>query len=280
MVLYNERIDPFTGATNYASISGETHTADADGFVWLDEIPSSSHPISIVQPGAVSSYFSPENTYVYEGTPYTNNQYSPELRTGRESGDPYYMNAMYIAVSTGTIPASLANGKMKLYLNDTTGTGGFPSPRTIRVSRVLGPWTQASIIWRHQPSSDGIPWAQVVVTNAGWYEFDLTPLLQSFKNGTYPNYGVVAFDLYYAGDTRRSFTSQHGALSRRPFWQYTEPSTSISTVVPYPPSPGSSISVNYERGVVATGMPGATLSFDYTGKGTNICAQTLIGALG
>jgi hypothetical protein len=87
---------------------------------------------------------------------------------------------------------TVSKATLYLYLQARCDLGN--RGHTVRVYRITQDWSSSSATWANQPSHDsGTVWALKSVSSRtwGWYTWDVTTLVNSWLNGTYPNYGII-----------------------------------------------------------------------------------------
>ena len=123
-----------------------------------------------------------------------------------------------LAQCTPAVPASASVKSAKLSLA-VTATGLPVTCRTEDVYRVTGSWDETAITWASKPSTAGSPTSSAVVgalvgcdnsLPSTYVRWDVTADVQSFVDGTAPNYGWMIRDR-----TEDSLTLQAAAFSSK-----------------------------------------------------------------
>lgn len=146
-------------------------------------------------------------------------------------------NNPLVRFDLSSIPAnsSFASATLSLYNTVSSSHSGTKDiPRRIRLFRVLKEWKEneatgdnasAGTAWAARGMKPGedyddTPETYADVVNEGWYDWDITALVQGWVRGEYPNCGLVLRDATgYEEDHRdsRTFISgQHSDTAKRP----------------------------------------------------------------
>lgn len=112
---------------------------------------------------------------------------SQQLRTNNIS---FFDQRIVIRFDLSTIPqdALVIQAQLNIYRYDGSPTSAL----TCEIFRVTEPWEEYTLVNTVAYESSG-SYDQIVVTENGWYEFDLADLVQEWLQGTFPNYGAVFF---------------------------------------------------------------------------------------
>lgn len=279
----NYRRDPFTDADQAVAIVGERHTVPAASpfYVWLSELPREDDPASVVVREAPTvTDLQPDGTdgkdaYVYEDFPST--VYDSGILVVGRGGSPAtgrYRTLLWFDLSGLT--GSVTSAKLRLYLEDTTGSGGFPNAEDIALYRVTSTWSEASVTWGTAPTYDVVAVDVVAVYAAGWYEWDVTALVQGWLDTTWPNYGVLLANADESDtDNTRNFTSSDGSADYRPTLSVATSGATL-TLVARTATPGpDQVAVSYERGALRLheDRAGDDIEVDYYGTGSPVRAE-------
>jgi len=91
------------------------------------------------------------------------------------------------------VPAGAPITKAVLRLHLTQSCDYEARSHTVTTYRVSGAWDEATLTWNSQPAAAEAYGAVTLVSRDawGWYEFDVTALVQGWVNGQYPNYGIM-----------------------------------------------------------------------------------------
>jgi hypothetical protein len=84
--------------------------------------------------------------------------------------------------------AVLNSATLMLYVEDHWGTG----IHNINIHRVTAPWDEATVTYNNFGGSyDPVVSASFISAANGWHTCDITSLVQSWLDGTYPDYGLL-----------------------------------------------------------------------------------------
>ncbi len=206
------------------SLHGTVLFQAAGSTAWVNKISAFSGEFMRLLPGVNSlQYTGPlvgstvntaqADTYVYEGNPTTNYVSSGILAAGRESAPNAYLYRTYLAFNSSAFTAPITSATLRLNREI-----GYSAP-TFQVHRITETWAADAITWATQPAFDPTPVATAVIAPNvnGWYEFDITDLLEQWRNGTHPNYGLVVRTNEVVSDTVSNWTSSDSsATASRP----------------------------------------------------------------
>lgn len=284
------RIHPFTGAPQWLQISGELQNVPTAGnpFAYLDEIPveDPAYPmtVQIIDDSGGSNVMVSQDATISEEAPTTNFGSLSTLRTGRASAGSGGRYRPLLTFPIGSVPPGfVASAYLNVFMNDTSGVGGFPNPRSIGVHRITGSWNESSVTWSSQPSHNPVAESVVRVAGSTWYRWNIT----QFVNTWYANWMIAnpnwATGLMLkdgnetASDTPRDWVSSEGSSTLRPYISAVPWSGSLLTKTSSYPPGTSQYCLNSNRGVIAVNgtHAGKKVSVTYYGKGTNICANIL-----
>lgn len=125
---------------------------------------------------------------------------SPELNLGKQF------------TYTPTFTVWFARGHVLFDVSPFVGAGLVPTRATffwyqsmanaagcldVSLHRLTAPWSEGTITWQNQPSFDPTEVTRTCVGDSfalGWKEFDVTPLVQAWLDGSAPNFGFVVRD--------------------------------------------------------------------------------------
>ncbi|RLI40209.1 hypothetical protein DRO64_09375 [Candidatus Bathyarchaeota archaeon] len=139
-----------------------------------------------------------------------------------------YLTISYIKFNLSDIPDGAVIVSAKLKLHDSASC----SDVEIKVYRVDGgDWDESTITWNNKPTYDeGIAYASFTSGDPGWYEIDVTDLVEGWVNGSYNNYGLVLKPV--SGSCCDQFRSKEHPNGNHPqlIVEYVEPNTVTTTV--------------------------------------------------
>jgi len=98
-------------------------------------------------------------------------------------GDSYYS---LIRFNINGLPEQTSSAKIYLYAE----TYSDYAPIGMYLYRLTGDWNEDTG-WFDQPNGTELSVLSAVPKMDSWYEIDITDLYNSWKNGTYPNFGIM-----------------------------------------------------------------------------------------
>lgn len=162
---------------------------------WLEEavLPTAlaEAPIGVL---AQQTLFAAADAVVIQGYPTLNFGDTTDMWAGYDDSlnpDGRIARSL-IKFDLASLPANqtITTATLRIYL---VTSWDFPNTyRTITTYRVTSNWAENSITWNNAPGY-GTPYGSKSIAHSawGWYEFDVTNLVKSWVNGTYPNYGIM-----------------------------------------------------------------------------------------
>jgi hypothetical protein len=145
------------------------------------------------------------NTSLQEAHPTTNYSTSPpdELILGRIDGG---RARALVEFNIGIIPlgATINQATLRIYQHGYYDLAG--SVRTISADRVTSGWHEAVATWNYAPTTGETVGSVGVGMSTGWYEIDVTALVQDWYAGTTPNFGFLLRGHEGSKDYYRLFT--------------------------------------------------------------------------
>ncbi|MEM4246905.1 MAG: DNRLRE domain-containing protein, partial [Candidatus Woesearchaeota archaeon] len=168
----------------------------------------------IIQPDSVAG----KDAYISSSSPNTNYGTANPLKVQTNS-----LRAL-ISWNLSSIPtnADISSAIMQLYVPSVQKT----TNNNVTVRRLVQQWYENNVTWNKY---DGVNswataggdysstvWASVLVGSANkYYYWNVTQLVKSWHNGTYPNYGIIMIS--QSNNNRKDFTSSDSsAASQRP----------------------------------------------------------------
>lgn len=155
------------------------------------EEPNKDSTTITIQPGSEGKdayvwkgYYSPTNSYWSE-----NNGGEPELFVDNYSGNKGTAIAKsFLEFNLPSIPygSTISSAKLRLYGPQNPSFSNVP----VNIKRIAQDWDE--YFGDEGPSYSSTIVDSVYLTGTSqWYEWDMTSLVRDWKNGTYPNYGIV-----------------------------------------------------------------------------------------
>lgn len=126
-----------------------------------------------------------------ENSPNTNDGFGTVLQMGFVGSK---RQRVLIEPSLSKLPpnATITSAKLRLNLGGYQGYQG--ERRTVKFERVTSPWHQSLATYNHKPSTAetvGTITINFVSPITGWYEVDITSVVNNWVHGVYPNYGLL-----------------------------------------------------------------------------------------
>ncbi len=146
----------------------------------------------------------------------TDNFGTQGLRLGRTGGQGNKLHSLLHFNLSGIPSGALINSAtLRLYASARTGS----TPFSIDLHRVTQDWTELGATWNEAASP--VPWSQgpggsyaplpvasLPATAGGWYEWNLTPLVQEWVDAISPNQGVILLSTDVAKSNLLDFDSR------------------------------------------------------------------------
>ena len=123
------------------------------------------------------------DTYTFESQSSKNYGSSGTLVTGNNCP---YRKYIFIKFNLSSIPPNsvILSATLRLYQTNQIDA-------TVSVYRVLGDWSEMELTWSNKPGHETPAIDQVSTSSAGWYEWNVTSVVQAWVDGTYNNYGFM-----------------------------------------------------------------------------------------
>ncbi|MCP5092993.1 MAG: DNRLRE domain-containing protein, partial [Gammaproteobacteria bacterium] len=185
-----------------------------------------SRPLTGAYQPPIVHTFSPgptesEDAEIYDQAPDDNYGDAAETWVSSASGDT---TRSLLRFNMGAIPAGARILGATLSLHHKSGSG---ADQPVSAHRIMNPWSEDAVTWNSRES--GTNWdtaggdfdsVAVATTPVGpaneGYEWDITPLVQGWVDGSYPNYGVALTAAIDGMPGEEFHTSDQATLDIRP----------------------------------------------------------------
>lgn len=143
-------------------------------------------PTIVLQPSA-------KDAALESGYPATNTGSNKNLWIGRYfigfPGNSVYRALVQFDVSSIPAGSTVTNAILKLYIGSVTN----PSiAANITTYLVTGTWDENTVTWNTAPAVDTSVFGTIsAVTGTGWYEWNITNIVNGWVNGIYANNGIM-----------------------------------------------------------------------------------------
>jgi len=167
----------------------------------------SSHILAqsiVIQPGAEG-----KDTWVYDVDDFSHGDWG-ELRTN-DIGS--FLQYALIEFDLSSLPPGsvIVSATLGLYRYDGYNTSGL----VLNSHRILDPWTE-DVSWTGRPAYDPAIESTTTVSGNGWYNWDLTNVVQGWVSGAFPNHGVAIHD--NGTGLFQRFVSSDNVEATQPSW--------------------------------------------------------------
>ncbi|WP_433936379.1 SdrD B-like domain-containing protein [Sorangium cellulosum] len=149
---------------------------------------------------------------------------SYEVNTGYSSA--YGEKRALFGFDLGSIPSGSFISSARFHVSTYSSTH-----QTVRVHRVLGPWSEDGVTWDNLGGIDPSAVASFESGGSAWRDIDLTGLVQDWVSGVVPNHGILLEEDLQGKTSYKS--SDHPNPDNHPFIEvcYLPPSNSIGNTV-------------------------------------------------
>jgi len=170
------------------------------------------------QPDASSG----KDSYIKEGFNNTNWGSDAKILIGKDNSNRDLRGLIEFNISSISL-STILSAKLQVNLSFSSNNDNI----TIKVYRVISPWTESEATWINRTSSqlwstiggdyaeeiDSIQFSNV----SALYNFTITNLVRNWVNGSYPNYGIILISSDAASGNRKELDSSDSATaSARP----------------------------------------------------------------
>ena len=157
----------------------------------------------------------------YNGDEEADTNYNNEkLYTAGEQWTVWGTGRTFIKIDISKIPNSAQIINLKLYAYDGDTRDGYDAK--INVYKITSNWDENTVTWNTTPTFDKSKLYDSIIIKhnsiEGWYSFNITKLVQEWKNGI-PNYGLILYcpDDYSGGGYRNFYSSENTKhIDKRP----------------------------------------------------------------
>ncbi len=176
-------------------------------------------------PGTPATLATSADTFI-KGLNGSNNGSDDELKVGRDNGGPHLYSLLRFDVSSVPAGTAITSATLRLYQFDSNRSGNFNA----RAYRIDQDWTESGADWSTADgatawsgggggtySAPPVATTSIEIGTDGWYEWDVTSLMQEWVDGISPNYGIqITYDSVNAGRNVSFASKEHSNAERRP----------------------------------------------------------------
>ncbi len=146
------------------------------------------------------------DTWVWEGSgPWGSN---PTLRTNKVSS---FDQEIVISFDLSSIPSGSIVNSANLHVFRYDGSDSL----TCEIFMVTEYWEEPALV--DSIAHDFYPFDQITITGNGWYDFDITQLVQDWLDATYDNYGIVFYGTSGPGSYQYFHSREYSIQTDRPY---------------------------------------------------------------
>jgi hypothetical protein len=173
---------------------------------------------TLIQPGPTDI----KDTWVYDNEDYSHGDWGNLLANELSTWDQRIL-IEFTDLSALPSGATINSAKLGLYRYDAHPSG---DPVTLDAHQITSSWAE-SVAYSTQPSYNSTIESSVTLSGTadGWYEWDVTNLVQQWVDGSIPNYGVAIFD--HGTGLRQNFVSSDNIGATLPSWAIPPTDTSL-----------------------------------------------------
>jgi hypothetical protein len=164
--------------------------------------------VTKIQPGPTDI----KDTWVYDNEDFSHGDWGNLLANNVSVWDQRIL-IEFTDLSALSSGATINSAKLGLYRYDWKD--GLPV--ILDAYQITSSWAE-SVTFSTQPTYNSTVESSVTIsgTDVGWYEWDVTNLVQQWIDGSIPNYGVAIFD--HGSGLRQNFVSSDNASPSEPTW--------------------------------------------------------------
>ena len=163
---------------------------------------------TFIQPGSTNV----KDTFIWDDEDFSHGDWG-ELRANDTSTWDQRILIEFTDLSALSSAATINSAKLGLYRYYAKND----NPLTLDAYQSTSSWAE-NVTYSTQPSYNATAESFVTVTADGWYEWDVTNLVQQWIDGSATNYGVAIFN-HGTGNFQR-FVSSDNATATEPWWAF------------------------------------------------------------
>lgn len=186
-------------------------------FVLVNDIdtdnPDSLGDADDIANGVISAI---DDTFIDEKNPSSTHGSSSDLNVRSKSTNDDQRSLVKFDTSSLSSGTSVIKATLRLFMNDDP-----PSSRSYDLYRITSAWNENTVNWTSKPTTapGTTDSTDTEITPNVWLEWDVTPDVQEFINGTFTNYGWMIQDSSEeaaSGQQGQFKSSEDGTESKRP----------------------------------------------------------------
>jgi hypothetical protein len=164
---------------------------------------------TLIQPGPTDV----KDTFIYDGSSSPVGDWGLLLANETSTFDQRIL-IEFTDLSALSYGSTINSALLGLYRYDADASG---NPVTLDAYQITSSWAE-TVIYSTQPSYNSTIESSVTLSGTadGWYEWDLTNLVQQWVDGSVPNYGVAIFD--HGTGLAQRFVSSDNVTATMPAW--------------------------------------------------------------
>lgn len=161
---------------------------------------------SFIQPGPSDV----KDTWIWDIEDFSHGN-SGELRANDTSSWDQSVLIEFTDLSALSSAATINSAKLGLYRYDAYSS----NPLTLDAHQITSSWAE-NVTYSTRPSFNSTVESSVTTTTNGWYEWDVTNLVQQWIDGSATNYGVTILN-HGTGYYQRFASSDYATATQRPY---------------------------------------------------------------
>lgn len=130
--------------------------------------------------------------------------------------NPYGAERMVLLFDLSSLPAGaiIHQATLRLYLSFSSPADDAPMNTVLR--RLQNPWNEYTVTWNNQPIGKPVGQATGVGNQPGWYEWQVTAVVDDWVNNIHPNYGLGIIGDETIQQRERAFYSRETTTANFP----------------------------------------------------------------